>query len=243
MSRTSSLRRILTILRRYYGRPQRPISRDPFKLILWEQVAYLVPDAQRRRAFAALRTQVGLTPAAILAASDAKLRAITRLGGPIAVTVRAARLRHSAELAVGRWNGDLRAALRLPLSQARKAIAQFAMIGEPGADKILVFAKRARLLPLDSNGLRVLQRIGVITEERDYRTTYRRAQEVLAPALPKDPDSLVAAYHLLRRHGQELCRRREPACNRCPSPQVLRFRLPALVHSHLIGNTSLSADG
>jgi endonuclease III len=213
---TPSLRRVLTTLGRHYGKPQRPISRDPFKLILWEQVAYLVPDAQRRRAFAALRSQVGLTPRAIVAASDTKLRAITRLGGPIAVAVRATRLRQSAELAIGRWDGDLRTALRLSIPKARKALAEFAMIGEPGADKILVLAKRARLLPLDSNGLRVLCRLRLTTEEKDYRTTYRRAQAVLAPVLPKDSDGLIAAYYLLRLHGQKLCRRSEPQCNRCP---------------------------
>jgi endonuclease III len=211
-----SLRRVLTTLGRHYGAPQRPISRDPFKLILWEQVAYLVPDAQRRRAFAALRSQVGLTPRAILAASDARLRAITRLGGPIAVALRATRMRQSAERAVGRWDGDLRTALRLSIPKARKALAEFAMIGEPGADRILVIAKRTRLLPLDSNGLRVLWRLGLTNEEKDYRTTYRRAQEVLAPALPKDFDALIAAYSLLRLHGQKLCRRSEPQCLRCP---------------------------
>ena len=216
MAGTASLRQILSTLRRYYGKPERPISRDPFQLILWEQVAYLVPDAQRRRAFAALRARIGLTPAAILAASGARLQAVARLGGPIAVAVRAARLRQSAELAEGRWDGDLGTVLRLPLPEARQALARFAMIGEPGADKILVFARRARLLPVDSNGLRVLARVGIITSGKDYRTTYRRARETVAPALPKDPDALIAAYYLLRRHGQELCRRSEPACSRCP---------------------------
>ena len=212
----TSLRWVLTTLRRHYGEPPRPISRDPFRLILWEQVAYLVPDVQRRRAFAALRSQVGLIPQALLAAPAAKLHAIARLGGPIAVAVRAARLRQSAELVVGRWDGDLRTALRLSLPEARKALTGFATIGEPGADKILVIAKRARLLPLDSNGLRVLGRLGLTTEEKDYRATYRRAQTTLAPVLPKGSEALFAAYSLLRLHGQELCRRSRPQCSRCP---------------------------
>ena len=97
------------------------------------------------------------------------------------------------------------------------------MIGEPGADKILVFAGRARLLPLDSNGLRVLQRLGLTTDEKDYRAAYRRAQEVLAPALPRGPDALIDAYQLLRHHGQELCRRSEPACDRCPLRKFCAF--------------------
>ncbi len=209
-------RAVIAALRRYYGKPPRPISRDPFELILWEQVAYLVPDSQRRRAFQALRDDVGLEPRALVSAPTAKLEAIARLGGPIAVRVRAARLRASAELALGQWDGKLRAALKLPLAQARRALAQFAMIGEPGADKILVQTRSAPLLALDSNALRVLQRLGLTTEAKGYRSTYRRAQETLAPMLPKDYESLIAASSLLRQHGQELCRRTAPACSRCP---------------------------
>jgi endonuclease III len=223
MPKALTLRSTLAALKRFYGKPASPVGRDPFRLILWEQVAYLVSDVQRRQAFRALQARVGLTPGAILGASAAELRAIARLGGPIAAPVRAARLRQSAELVLGRWDGDLRAALRLPVDQARKALAQFAMIGEPGADKILVFTRTARLLPLDSNGLRVLQRLGFTTEARDYRASYRRAQETLAPQLPRDFAGLIAAYYLLRQHGQELCRRSAPDCPRCP----LRTQCPS----------------
>ncbi len=217
------LRSVVTALWCHYGEPSPPISRHPFDLILWEQVGYLVTDVERRRAFSALRRDVGLKPADILAAPASKLETITRLGGPIAFRARASRLRESAELVLGRWNGNLRAALRLPVPKARRALAQFPMIGEPGADKILVFTKSARLLPLDSNGLRVLQRLGLTPDARDYRTAYRRAQEVLALALPTDHNWLISAYGLLRLHGQELCRRNAPACSRCP----FRARCPS----------------
>ncbi len=218
-----SLRPVITALRRYYGKPVPPISRDPFHLVLWEQVGYLVPDAQRRVAFAALRRETGLRPARIVSASPQQLERITRLGGSIAARARASRLRESAEIVIGRWGGDLRAALRLPFPQSRRALAEFAMIGEPGADKILAFTKRARLVPLDSNALRVVTRLGLATEERDYRSTYRRAQERLARAIPRDGAWAIAAYGLLRQHGQDLCRRRAPACERCP----LRARCPS----------------
>lgn len=221
-----TLRSVITALRRRYGKPPAPISRDPFQLILWEQVAYLVPDRQRRRAYTALRAEVGLAPPDIVKASDTKLEAIARLGGPIAVRSRAARMRESAELTLGRWSGDLRVVLRLPAAEARRALAQFPMIGEPGADKILVIAQRQRLLPLDSNGLRVLSRVGLISEAKDYRTTYRRAQETLAGSLPANYDWLLTAYALLRQHGQELCRRSAPICSRCP----VRLRCPSSTH-------------
>ena len=233
------LRSVVATLRRHYGEPAPPVSRDPFRLILWEQVGYLVPDAQRRRAFAALRTDVGLQPADILAAPGPKLEAITRLGGPIAFQLRASRLRESAELVLGRWNGNLRAALRLPIAKARRALAQFPMIGEPGADKILVFTKSARLLPLDSNGLRVCRRLGLTPDAKDYSTAYRRAQKLLAPALPNDHNWLISAYGLLRLHGQELCRRNAPVCSRCP----FRARCPSSSFPSVAPNKRLKLPG
>lgn len=192
-------------------------------MILWEQVAYLVPDQRRRLAYSTLRAEIGLEPPAILRASDTELEGITRIGGSIAARSRASRIRESAALVVGEWGGDLRAALRLPLPQARRALAQFPMIGAPGADRILVIGKRARLLPLDSNGLRVLVLVGLVSEAKSYGTTYRRAQETLASSLPNDHNWLFSAYALLRLDGQELCRRAAPICSRCP----LRLQCPS----------------
>jgi endonuclease III len=234
VARYASLRPVVTALRRHYGKPAPPVSRDPFHLILWEQVGYLVPDTQRRRAFMALRKDVGLRPAAILAASPRTLERITRLGGSIAARSRAARLRESAERVIGRWDGDLGRALRLPVLQSRRALAEFSMIGEPGADKILAFTRQARLVPLDSNALRVVTRLGLTPEGKDYRSSYRRAQQALARAIPRDPEWPIRAYSLLRRHGQELCRRRSPACERCPlqrrCPSADRFFNPGASH-------------
>ena len=152
-----TLRSAVAALRKCYGEPPRPISRDPFHLILWEQVAYLKPDVQRRAAFLTLRKEVGLEPMEILAAARTTLARITRLGGGIAADTRAVRMHESAELVVGKWDGDLGRALRLPEQQARRALGEFPMIGEPGADKILAIAGKARTLPMDSNEIESLE--------------------------------------------------------------------------------------
>lgn len=206
-----------------YGAPPPPVSRDPFHLVLWEQVAYLVPDDRRLVAFEGLREATGLAPEAILSTPAARLKAIARKGGSIAASERAARMRRSAEIVMRRWDGDLGAALRLPLPQARRALAAFPMIGEPGADKILAFTGAARVLPLDSNGLRVVQRLGLAAEGKDYRASYRSAQTALASARPRGREALVRAFFLLREHGRVLCRRRAPECGACP----LRTRCPS----------------
>jgi endonuclease-3 len=49
--------------------------------------------------------------------------------------------------------------LELPYPQAKKALKQFPNIGDPGAEKILMFCGSAPGLPLEWNGLRVLTRV------------------------------------------------------------------------------------
>ena len=50
---------------------------------------------------------------------------------------------------------------------------QFPMIGEPGAEKILLFSGVLAVLALDSNGVRVLVRLGVGEERKSYAATYK----------------------------------------------------------------------
>ena len=217
------LQRIYEILTDFHSVPERPTATDPFELILWEQVAYLAPDERRAQAFELLKTNVGLTPERILSASDEDLLEITRVGGSIAAPKRAARLKLSAEIAITEWSGDLRKILELPLPKARKALTKFPMIGEPGAEKILLFTGTYPVLSLDSNGLRVLLRLGFGQEDKDYRRTYRSVQQATLPELRRDIPRLTQTHELLRRHGQEICKRSTPKCEVCPLAGICAY--------------------
>ena len=59
-----------------------------------------------------------------------------------------------------------------PLAEARKILRSFPGIGEPGAEKVLLFSGRQALLAPDSNALRVLVRLGLVREEKSYARTY-----------------------------------------------------------------------
>ena len=209
-------RTLIRRLARHHGRPPASSVTDPFALILREQVAYLATDARREAAFRALRVRVGLTPSAIAHAKPATLRTIARLGGAIAPELRAERMQRSAELVLRKWSGELRRALALPLEAARKALGAFPMIGEPGADRILATCGAARLVPLDSNALRVVTRLGLVKDARDYRTWYRSARVVTVPPPRTSTGWGVEAGQLLRQHGQLVCRARAPRCTACP---------------------------
>jgi endonuclease III len=196
---------------------------DPFQLILWEQVAYLVDDERRRAAFDLLARRVGLTPQAILAAPPELLAEVAAAGGAIAGEKRAERMRESARMVVAAWAGDLRRALALPLADAKRALARFPMIGKPGVEKVLLLTRTHPVLALDSNGLRVLLRLGYGEEGRRYEQTYASVRAAVAGEIRADCDWLITLRELLRRHGQLICRNNRPACPECPLARICAY--------------------
>jgi endonuclease-3 len=200
---------------------------DPWLLIVRENAAYLADDERREQAMTALEQQVGTDPEQILAAGQDRLEAIT--GHGILAATFAGKLRHCARIVLDEFDGDLRPVLKRPLAQAKKALKRFPGIGDPGAEKILLFCRAYPLLALDSNGLRVLVRLGFAQEMKSYSTTYRLVQQAIEPELRRDFDWLIQAHHLLRRHGQEVCRRSKPECRRCPLTMQCAYFQAALV--------------
>ena len=121
-----------------------------------------------------------------------------------------------AKIAYEEFDNDLRSVLKKPLLQAKKALKRFPSIGDPGAEKILLLTRSYPVMALDSNGLRVLCRVGFAEEQKNYSATYRLVQDSIREQLPGDCDSLIRAHQLLRQHGQELCKRSKPRCAECP---------------------------
>ena len=177
--------------------PADPVpSADGWELVLAENIAYLVDDQRRWAALAELRRQVGLAPELILAAPEPVLAGIVAGARP---TERVQRLRRCAELAI-----------------AGAPWRAYPGIGAPGADRIDLFTSARAVLALDSNGLRVLTRLGYTTSVRSYATSYRQAQAAATAQLPASVPALQRASQLLRRHGQIICTRKAPACPDCP---------------------------
>jgi len=209
-----ALSAILRTLAELHGPPPRPLPRTPLQWILWENVAYLVDDARRRKAFEALRASVGLTAEALGRARREDLLAVTRLGG-MHPEARADRLAEIGALARANGGKGLESVLRLEPAAARRVLGKFPGIGKPGAEKILMACGASGALALESNGLRVLLRLGYGKEGKSYPATYRSVQEALEPEREDDPAWALRAHQLLRTHGQTLCKNRAPDCDAC----------------------------
>jgi endonuclease III len=207
------LREVVARLEGAYGQPEPPLARDPFAAVVWENVAYLVDDERRRLVFERLRDAVGITPEALLAVPEDDLARLIADGGMLPAH-RAAKVQKAAAIAAEIGVAELRR--QAAAGTGARLLRRFPGIGEPGADRLLLLAGGKRTLGPDSNALRVLVRLGYGAESDDYTAMYRSAAAAAGPQLPDDFAWLVSAHQLLRRHGQEVCKRSVPRCEVCP---------------------------
>jgi endonuclease III len=235
------LKKIIAALKREYGAPKPPRAKGPFELVMWENACYLLPDERRAEVFEGLRKQIGLTPKAILKGNPDTLLALATRGG-MRPQVRVFRWQEIARITLSQFDGDLDQILKLPYTQAKKALNQFPNIGDPGAEKILMFCAPARAkparpgdpgaaqgLPLDWNGLRVLVRVGYgRAHQKNYSAMYRSVQEAIRTEAPRKAAAVAEAHMLLRQHGKETCKEKAPQCYECPIKAMCAYPMKQL---------------
>jgi endonuclease-3 len=208
-------KKLIAKLKKAHGEPALPPARGPFELVMWENACYLLPDERRAAVFEALRQEVGMDAESIWKAGKEVLLPLAKMGGMRPET-RVFRWQEIARLVISQFAGNLDTILQLPYAQARRALHQFPNIGQPGAEKILMLCGMSAGLPLESNGLRVLERVGYGRAQKNYGATYRSVQEALAGQIPHQAAALTRAHLLLRYHGRAVCRNNQPLCEQCP---------------------------
>jgi endonuclease-3 len=226
---------ILNTLEAHYG-AQRPLGpSDPYEMILFVNCGYPATDASCTKGYDPLKAEVGTKPEQILKAPSAKLAKLTQPGGMFP-ELRAERLKLIARIANENFGGDLKWALeklmrdeKTPadkrLRRVKGALKEFPVIGEPGADKILLFSEMMPIAAVPSACTGVPQRILFGEEDRNYGRGYRAAKEAIAAEVPEKIEARQRAYLLLKKHGQEICKRAKPKCEICPiSRMCVYFR-------------------
>jgi endonuclease III len=220
------LGQVLDALENLYGPQKAAGPTDPYEMILFLNCGYPATDASCAKGFVALRREIGLAPDDILSASDATLAALMRLGG-IVPAQRAERLKGIARAVRRDCGGDLKATLKQWMREekqhpghgirgAKKLLQQFPVIGEPSAEKILLFAKLAPVAAVPSACVGVPVRLWCGDTGTSYSADYRKAREILSAGLPESFEPRQRAYLLLKKHGREICKRSTPKCEICP---------------------------
>jgi endonuclease III len=211
----STVSHSLEQLEAFHGKQEPNWPTDPYLFLVWWHCGYPASDAACAKGWDSLNATIGTGTQQILAATEAKLTKALTPGGMVPA-LRAQRLKQIAERVEHEFAGDLRRALTGSLPLARKALKKFPNIADPGADRILLFAGIAPIAAIPSNCPHVLIRIQLGLERENYGVNYQQAQAAIEKEVPENIADRTRAYLLLKRHGQELCKRTKPKCEQCP---------------------------
>jgi endonuclease III len=210
------LPQLLDTLETHYS-PQTPCwPTDPYLFLVWWHCGYPASDVTCAKGWDSLKRLVGVEPERLLAANPSKLATALKPGGMVP-ELRGMRLKEIAERVQMEFGGDLASSFKgMPVAKVRAALKKFPNIADPGADRILLFGGISPVAAVPSNCTQVLVRIRLGQERENYGRTYKEAQEIIAAESPSNFDARTRAYLLLKRHGQELCKRTNPKCGECP---------------------------
>jgi endonuclease III len=204
------------------GKPKPPPPTNPYEMLLHRNCGYPQSDERCDRGFAALKKEIGLSPQTILDASDAKLREVMR-PSVMKPELSALRLKEIAARVLGEFSGDMRAVLKRPLPEAKKALKKFPTIGDSTADKILLFSRTAAVAAIPAGAVHTALRLFGGNPDwlrMKWNAAYRFAQDKLRSTFPENIDSQLRAYFLLKHHARELCKLSGPLCDQCPVSSV-----------------------
>ena len=218
MPRSASLVAIFSRLEKFHGKPKPPQPTDPYEMLLHRYCGYPQSDERCDKGFRALKKEIGLAPQKILDTPDLKLREVMR-PSVMKPELAALRLKEIAARVLDEFAGDMRAVLKRPLAEAKKALKKFPTVGDSTADKILLFNKVAPVAAVPSNSLHTALRLFGGPPELDrknWNAAYRFAQDALRAEFPQDIDAQLRAYLLLKQHAHEICKLSRPLCDQCP---------------------------
>jgi len=208
------LSELLDRLEQFHGSQAPCWPVDPYEFLVWWHCGYPASDERCARGWQALRNQIGIRPAELLAAPQTKLAASLKAGGMVP-EVRAMRLQQIAQRVMQEFDGDLNALFAGRMPKVRADLKKFPGISDPGADRILLFGRVSPVAAVPSNCPHVLVRIMLGLERENYSTTYREAQGLIEDAVPEQFYARQRCYLLLKAHGQTICKAK-PRCDQCP---------------------------
>src|SRR5579864_716831 len=217
-----SVPELLNQLEAFYGKQEPCWPSDPYHFLLWWYCGYPASDASCTKGWKELSGKIGTDLDVILGAHPATLAAALKPGGMFP-ELRGERMKEVSARIKNEFDGDLRAALTGPIPKVRKILKSFPSIADPGADRILLFAGIQQVAAVPSNCTGVLERVQKGREEEKYNTSYREAQRMIDAEVPATFDARIRSYLMLKRHGQELCKRTNPKCSECPVRAVCAF--------------------
>lgn len=208
MRPATTLIRVGKLLQRAYG-PRRPVRRrdNPLDWVLRALLSQGAASPSGERAYHALRLRFASYEDIHDAALGSLIGAI-RCGG--LATQTAVRIKALLEeIWVAQGHFDLSFLRDLSDDEVRAFLGRFKGIGSKTVSTVLLLGLGRAAFPVDTHVFRVVRRLGVLNGQR----TPEAAQTFLEPRIP--PEARYPMYLDLVEHGRQVCRAKQPLCQRC----------------------------
>ncbi len=203
------VRKIYTVLDRYYGDLKWWPGETPFEVIVgailtqntnWENVSKAIKN---------LKAADMLWPDKLHNAEHAVIAGLIRPAGYY--NVKAKRLRNFLDFLFERFGGKIDSMFSLEPGELREKLLNVNGIGEETADSILLYAGGMPVFVVDAYTKRIMTRHGIIEGD----AVYQDIQKMITANLPGDV-KLYNQYHaLIVQAGKDFCRKKQ-LCGQCP---------------------------
>lgn len=199
---------VAQILRDFYGYPQWRQHLSPMDELISCILSQNTSDTNRDRGFDALKARYPTWDAVRDAPVDELIETIRPAGLSNQKAPRIQAVLHYITDNHGAPNIDFLE--DMPLEEARTWLTNLNGVGPKTAAIVLCFAFNRPAFPVDTHIHRVSQRIGFLPEG----ISAEKAHPVMEAIVP--PEDYYAFHLNIIRHGREICRARNPMCERCP---------------------------
>ena len=191
-----------------FGDPKLSPKSDALAMLINIILSQATSDANSDRTFRNLRERFANWEA-VLAADEKDIADAIRLGGLANQKAKVIKdlLRQLKETS-GKLS--LKRIEKMPDEAARNYLQTFHGIGPKTVACTLLFACHKEVFPLDTHIFRVLKRMGILPE----KITDTKAHRLLDALVPTG--KFYSLHVNLIRLGRQICRPREPLCERCP---------------------------
>ncbi|MGH9767313.1 MAG: endonuclease III domain-containing protein [Blastocatellia bacterium] len=190
-----------------YGIPINDSPDDPLDELVLTILSQATTDINSRRAFESLKDRFPDWESARRARSSSIATAIKSggLANAKSVVIKNA----LNEIRARRGELDLSFLQTAPIEDARVFLTSLTGVGPKTAACVLLFACNRGIFPMDTHILRITKRVGLVFENCSDEQAHQ-LMEKLAP--PKKHYSL---HVNLIRHGRQICRPKNPKCDKC----------------------------
>lgn len=195
-------------LLQHYGQPTWRNPLPPLDELVSTILSQNTNDANRDRAFAAMRQRFPSWEMARDATLETVIEAIRPAGLANQKALRIQQILRA--ITAERGSLDLDFLRELSLEEARAWLMKFSGVGPKTAAIVLLFSLGQPAFPVDTHIYRVSGRLGLRPPKMSVEAAHTHLERLFSP------QSYYATHLNLIRLGREICMARRPRCDQCP---------------------------